>query len=170
MTRLTSSACLNQVSENVYASFFPPLLSSLLNPGAVGVATRDKSTSNMVQGKYLHSDSEISRAGKRLLEQAAPISVPCQCFSLPVAAGSAAAGRETLGSPRSIPAWALWSLHCHPSHGEGSLGDCTLQDVVWNVKFEVQGFPSLVPGTGAQRQGLILVNNSRTKFCPISHS
>lgn len=33
----------------------------------------------------LYSDSEIFRAGKRLLEQASPISLPCQCFSLPVA-------------------------------------------------------------------------------------
>lgn len=47
----------------------------------------------------LYSDPEFSSAGKRLLEQAAPISLPCQCFSLPVAPGSVGAGRKTLGSP-----------------------------------------------------------------------
>lgn len=58
-------------------------------------------------------------------------------------------GNKHLALPCSIPAWALWSLHCHPSPGEGSLSDCTLQHAVCNIKFVVQGFPSLVPGTGA---------------------
>lgn len=150
-TRLTCSACLNQVSENIYASFFPPLLSSLLNVGAVGKATRDKSTSNMVQGKYLYS-AQIQRSpglGKgswnRQLLPHCPVSAsPCLWHQ----AQREQAGKH-LALPCSVPAWALWSLHCHLSHGEGSLTDCTLQDVVSNVKFDVQGFPCLVPGTGA---------------------
>lgn len=97
----------------------------------------------------LYSDSEIFRAGKRLLEQASPISLPCQCFSLPVAEVQWEQAGKHLALPCSTPAWALWSLHCHPSHSEGSLSDCKLQDIVCNVKFKVQGFPSLVPGTSA---------------------
>lgn len=81
-TRLTSSACLNQVSENIYASFFPPLLSSLLNPGAVGTATCDKSTSNMVQGKYLYS-TQIQRSlglGKGSWNRHLPSHCPVSAF------------------------------------------------------------------------------------------
>lgn len=151
LTRLTSSACLNQVSENIYANFFPSFLSSLLNPGEVGKATCNKSTSNMVQGKYLYS-AQIQRSpglGKgswnRQLPPHCPVSAsPCLWHQ----AQGQQAGKH-LALPCSIPAQALWSRHCHPSHGEGSLMDCTLQDAVCNVKFQVQGFPSLVPGTGA---------------------
>ena len=42
----------------------------------------------------------------------------------------------------SVPAWSLWSLLYHPSHSEVSLSDSTFQYVVFNVKFEVQGFSS----------------------------
>lgn len=79
LTRLTSPACLNQVSKNIYAGFSPPYLSSLLNPAAVGKATRDKSTSSRGPGEIftLCSGSGIPRAGKGLLEQAASVSWPC---------------------------------------------------------------------------------------------
>lgn len=87
--------------KNIYASFFPPFLSSRLNPDTVGKATRDKSTSNIVQGKYLHSAQiQISPGlGKgswnRQLQSRCPVSVPSclQCWA------QWERGRETLGSP-----------------------------------------------------------------------
>lgn len=101
LTRLTSSACLNQVSKNIYASFFPPFLSSLLNPATLGKATRDKSTSTTVQGKYLHSAQiQISPGlGKdcwnRQLQSPCPVSASSRLRHRALRER----GRETLGSP-----------------------------------------------------------------------
>lgn len=109
LTRLTSSACLNQVSENIYATFFPSFLSSLLNPGEVGKVTCNKSISNMVQGKYLYS-AQIQRSpglGKgswnRQLPPHCPVSAsPCLWHQ----AQGQQAGKH-LALPCSIPAQAL---------------------------------------------------------------
>lgn len=58
-------------------AFFPPFLSSLLNPGTAGKATHDKSTSNMFQGKHLPcSHSHLPRAG--ILGQAPSLPWPRQ--------------------------------------------------------------------------------------------
>lgn len=90
------------MSENIYASFFLLLLSSLLNPGAVGIATRDKSTSNMVQGKYLYS-AHIQRSpglGKGCWNRQLPSHCPASAFPcLWHQAQWEQAGEQTLGSP-----------------------------------------------------------------------
>lgn len=138
-TRLAFSACLNQVSENIYASFFPPLLSSLLNAGTVGIATGDKSTSNVVQGKYLYSTQIQSSPvlGKGSWNRQLPSHCPVSAFPCLWHQAQWEQAGKHLALPCSIPAWALWSLCCHPTHGEGCLSDCTLQGLVCKVNFEV---------------------------------
>lgn len=158
LTRLTSSACLNQVSKNIYASFFLPFLSSLLNPGTVGKATRDKSMSNTVQGKYLHSvQIQISQGlGKGSWTGSfSLIALPVLLHACGTRLSGSTAGKH-LAPLCSVPAWSLWFLLCHPSHSKVSLSDCTLQYVVFNVKFEVQGFSSPYMRSGCLKAGVDL--------------
>lgn len=146
------------MSKNIYASFFLPFLSSLLNPGTVGKATHDKSMSNTVQGKYLHSvQIQISQGlGKGSWTGSfSLIALPVLLHACGTRLSGSAAGKH-LAPLCSVPAWSLWFLLCHPSHSKVSLSDCTLQYVVFNVKFEVQGFSSPYTRSGCLKAGVDL--------------
>lgn len=102
-------------------AFFPPFLSSLLNPGTAGKATHDKSTSNTFQGKHLPcSHSHLPRAG--ILGQAPSLPWPRQRL-LALRQQRAGSMAGSAGLLCCLPAW--WSLL---------------------AKFLVWGFSPLPPG------------------------
>jgi len=137
------------VSKNIYASFFLPFLSSLLNPGTVEKQLVTSLQATRSRGNIY----TLLRFGYPQGWERAPGTGSFGLLALPEL--PAACGTRLCGSVAgkrsaplcSLPAQSLLSLLCHPSRSAASLSDCTLQYVLlqyvlFNVKHQVQGFSS----------------------------
>ena len=120
----------------------------------------------------LCSDSDIPRAGKGLLEQAASVSLPCQSFQPPAAPGSVGAWQGNARLPSAPFQLSLFYLYfaIHPAvqqvwaTAHYSMFYCSMFYLMLNIKF--RGFPPLIPGEGAWRQGLIFACQLKGQILP----